>query len=212
MRRLALLAFVLVFASSAAAATLRGTSRSDAIVGTAQADRISSRGGDDFVQTAFGGTDRVDCGAGKDVVSADASDKVAANCEIVSRRLSVDPYGNGDSQHETAVEPDSFSSGSTVVAVYQLGRREGGAAANIGTSVSHDAGRTWTRSVLPGTTANAVPAGPESAVSDPSVAYDALHDVWLVSSLTVEGSRAPHIYVSRSTDGSHWSAPVDASD
>jgi len=212
MRRLALLAFVLVFASSAAAATLRGTSRSDAIVGTAQADRISSRGGDDFVQTAFGGTDRVDCGAGKDVVSADASDKVAANCEIVSRRLSVDPYGNGDSQHETAVEPDSFSSGSTVVAVYQLGRREGGAAANIGTSVSHDAGRTWTRSVLPGTTANAVPPGPESAVSDPSVAYDALHDVWLVSSLTVEGSRAPHIYVSRSTDGSHWSAPVDASD
>ena len=80
----------------------------------------------------------------------DLDDTIAANCEVVSRRLSVDPYTNTDSQHETAVEPDSASFGNTVVAVYQLGRREAGAAANIGAAVSRNAGRTWTRSVLSG--------------------------------------------------------------
>jgi BNR repeat-like domain len=212
MRRAALLAFILVFASSAAAATLPGTKRGDTIVGTPKADRISSRGGNDFVQAAYGAIDRVDCGPGIDVASADAADKVAASCEVVSRRLSVDPYANGDSQHETAVEPDSSASGDTVVAAFQVGRRASGAAANIGTAVSHDAGRTWQRSLLPGTTVNASPPGAESGASDPSVAFDGVHGVWLISVLTVEGDRAPHIYVARSTDGAHWSAPVDAAD
>src|SRR5436853_2573013 len=123
MRRLALLSLLLLFASTAGAATVRGTGRSDAIAGTRAPDRISGRGGNDLIQTAFGSIDRVDCGAGKDVVSADATDKVAANCEVVSRRLSVDPYSNSDSQHESGVEPDSASFGGTVVAAYQLGRR-----------------------------------------------------------------------------------------
>ena len=57
---------------------------------------------------------------------------------------------------------------------------------NIGTAVSTDAGRTWQRSFLPGTTANATPPGPETAASDPSVAFDAVHGVWLVSTLTIE--------------------------
>lgn len=209
MRSLTPLVLALVCVSTAAAAAPRGTSRTDTIVGTAAPDTIKARAGNDFVQVAFGGKDRVDCGPGKDVVTADLSDVVAASCDVVSRRLSVDPYTNADSQHETAVEPDSASSGNTVVAVYQLGRRQSGAAANIGTAVSRNAGRTWTRSTLPGTTVNATPPGTEVAASDPVVAYDAVHSVWLVGTLTVEKSFS-HIEVAHSTDGQHWSQPVQA--
>jgi hypothetical protein len=211
MRRLALLLMLLLFASTAAAATIRGTRGADAIVGTPGSDRIVAGAGNDLVQAAFGATDSVDCGAGVDIVSADAADKIASNCEVVSRRLSVDPYQNTDSQHETAVEPDTFAWGDTVVAAFQVGRRAGGAAANIGTAVSRDDGRTWTRALLPATTGNAVPPGPELGASDPSVAYDAVHGVWIVSTLTIERDFS-HVYTSRSTDGIHWSAPVDAAD
>jgi hypothetical protein len=207
-RRLALLLLLLLFASTATAATIRGTKIANLIIGTPGPDRIIAGAGNDLVQAAFGGTDSVDCGAGVDIVSADAVDRIASNCEVVSRRLSVDPYQNSDSQHETAVEPDSASWGDTVVAVFQVGRRLAGAASNIGTAVSRDDGRTWARAFLPGTTGNAVPPGPELAASDPSVAYDAMHAVWIVSTLTLEGN-VSHIYASRSTDGLHWSAPVD---
>ncbi len=209
MRRLLPVLLLLALASTAGAATIHGSKLGELIVGTQAADRVLAGGGADRVQVAFGGVDRVDCGVGIDIVSADAADHVASNCEIVSRRLSVDPYTNDDSQHETAVEPDSAASGSTVVAAFQVGRRENGAASNIGTAVSTDAGRTWQRSFLPGTTTNATPAGPENAASDPSVAFDAVHGVWLVSSLTIEPDFS-HVYISRSTDGKNWSAPVDA--
>jgi hypothetical protein len=209
MRRLVPLVLALVCVSTSAAATPRGTSKSDLIVGTAAADTIKAGAGGDFVQVAFGGKDRVDCGSGKDVVSADLSDVVAPNCDVVSRRLSIDPYANADSQHETAVEPDSASFGNTVVAVYQLGRREAGAAANIGTAVSRNGGRTWTRSTLPGTTVDATPPGSEIGASDPVVAFDAAHNVWLAGTLTVEKSFS-HIEVARATDGQHWSAPAPA--
>ena len=179
------------------------------IVGTRAPDQVVAGAGNDLVQVAFGGTDRVNCGPGVDIVSADAADKVASNCEVVSRRLSVDPYQNSDSQHETAVEPDSFAWGNTVVAAFQVGRRAAGAASNIGTAMSRDSGRTWTRALLPATTANASPPGPELAASDPSIAYDALHGVWIVSTLTIE-TKSSHVYTAHSTDGVHWSAPVDA--
>ena len=210
MRRLALLLLLLLFASTATAATIRGTKTANLLIGTPAPDRIVAGAGNDSVQAAFGGTDTVNCGAGTDIVSADAVDKVASNCEIVSRRLSVDTYKNADSQHETAVEPDSFAWGDTVVAAFQLGRRENGAAANIGTAMSRDDGRTWTRALLPGTTVNAVPAGGQIAASDPSVAYDAVHAVWIVSTLTLESNQLSHVYTARSADGVHWSQPVDA--
>jgi hypothetical protein len=194
-------------ASTASAATIRGADTGRLIVGTAKPDRIIAGAGNDFVQSAFGGADRIDCGAGSDVVTADASDRVADDCEIVSRRLSVDPYTNEDSQHETAVEPDSFAWGPTVVAAFQLGRRAQGAAANIGIAASHDAGRTWQRSLLSGITVNA--GGAETAASDPTVAYDAAHGLWLVGLLAV-GAGGSHVYVARSSDGAQWSAPVDA--
>ena len=140
-RRLIVPLLFLLIASTATAATIRGTTSGDLVVGTPRADRVLSGAGADRVQIAFGGADSADCGAGLDIVSADASDRVAANCEVVSRRLSVDPYANADSQHETAVEPDSFSWGNTVVAAFQVGRRDrNGAASNIGTAISRDAG------------------------------------------------------------------------
>ncbi len=208
-RLLPLLAVLVVAAPAAAAAgTIHGTPRADAIVGTQAKDTVSTAAGDDLVQVAWGGVDRVACGLGRDVVAADLADRVGADCEIVSRRLSVDLSANSRSQHETAVEPDSFAWGSTVVAAFQLGRYEaGGAASNIGVAVSTDAGRTWQRSVLPGITTESRPPGTQLRVSDPSVAYDAVHGLWLVGSLTLERGSS-HVYVSRSEDGLRWSPPV----
>ena len=209
MRRLAPFLAALALAAPAAAATIHGTPGPDSIVGTPAPDTIVAGAGNDLVQAAFGGVDRVDCGPGHDIVSADQSDLVAPNCEVVSRRLSVDLSTNPRSQHETAVEPDSFSWGSTIVAAYQLGRFESGAASNIGVSVSHNGGRTWQRTTLPGVTLESQPPGPELSASDPTVAYDAVHGVWLVGTLTLE-QNGSHVEVAHSTDGLHWSAPVVA--
>jgi hypothetical protein len=187
-RRLLPLAFLLIAVPAAAAATIHGTKRAD------------------LLNVAFNGPQKVACGRGFDIVSADAADTVGGDCEIVSRRLSIDPYANRDSQHETAVEPDDFAYGDTVVAAFQLGRRESGASANVGTAVSTDGGRSWQRGYLAGLTLNG--GGTESAVSDPSVAYDAVHGVWLVGTLTIH-SGGSHVFVSRSSDGEHWAAPID---
>ena len=96
-RRLLPVLLLLLLASTATAATIHGSKRGELVLGTPHPDRLVAAGGNDLVQAAFGGKDRVDCGPGSDVVSADGSDVVAANCEIVSRRLSVDRYANGDS-------------------------------------------------------------------------------------------------------------------
>jgi hypothetical protein len=166
--------------------------------GTAHADRI---------QVAFGGSDTVRCGAGRDLVVADRRDRVASDCETVVRRLSVDPFRNPDSQHETAVEPDSFAWGSTVVAAFQVGRFRSGAASGTGWATSTDAGRTWQTGTLPSLTVESTPPGTQTRASDPVVAYDAQHGVWLVATLTL-ASRTSNILVSRSHDGLHWAAPL----
>src|SRR5690349_17501797 len=100
MRRLALV-LALVLVAPAAAATIR---------------TVHGTRGDDFIQASFDGIDKVDCRGGFDVVAADLGDTVSASCEVVSRRLSVDPSTDAAGQHETSVEPDDFASGSTVVA------------------------------------------------------------------------------------------------
>lgn len=201
--------FALVFVAPAAAATIHAPKNGGLVLGTPAPDRIVGGAGNDFIQAAWGGTDRVDCGRGFNVVSADLVDTVAADCQVVSRRLSVDASTNPASQHETAVEPAAVASGATVVAAYQVGRFANGGASNIGFAISHDSGRTWKRGLLPSVTAESVPPGPEHAASDPAVAYDAAHDVWLIATLTLEQG-ATRLMVARSTDGLHWSAPVTA--
>jgi hypothetical protein len=193
MRRL-LAVLALVLAAPAAAATI---------------PHIHGTKGNDFIQAAWGGNASISCGRGFDVVSADLGDKVASDCEVVSRRLSVDPSTNPAGQHETSVEPADVAWGSTVVAAYQVGRFATGGASFIGFAVSNDAGRTWTRGLLPALTAESTPPGPERAASDPSVAYDAAHGVWLISTLTIEAA-GTRVMVARSSDGLHWSPPVTA--
>ncbi|HLZ22766.1 MAG TPA: sialidase family protein [Ktedonobacterales bacterium] len=125
-------------------------------------------------------------------------------------QLSSDPYTNTSSQHKTEVEPDSFANGSTIVTAFQAGRFSDGGSSNIGWATSINGGATWTSGFLPGITRYA--GGTWERVSDPSVAYDSTHQVWIIASLTL-GSTVPNaVIVSRSTDGGlTWSSPVTVS-
>jgi hypothetical protein len=137
---------------------------------------------------------------------------VPALAAVPLTRVSTDPYTNAASQHRTEVEPDTFSFGSTIVSAFQVGRIFGGGAANIGWARSGDGGATWTNGFLPGTTGVASPAGPFSAISDPAVAFDARHGVWLISSLGIRSNGTNQVVTSRSTNGGlTWSNPVATS-
>ncbi|MGI8694307.1 MAG: sialidase family protein [Geodermatophilaceae bacterium] len=124
------------------------------------------------------------------------------------QQLSSDPYKVPvKAQYATEVEPDSFSFGSTVVTAFQVGRYIDGGAVNIGWATTTDGGAlSWTNGLLPGITVAA--GGPADRASDPSVAYDAAHDVWLISVLAITfGNEA--LVTSRSTDGGlTWQDPV----
>src|SRR4051794_9007760 len=137
----------------------------------------------------------------------------AANVPLT--KISQDPFANTTSQHATEVEPDTFANGNTVVSAFQVGRFFNGGASDIGFSRSSDGGSTWTNGQLPGLTASSGLGGatgnPFERVSDASVAYDARHGVWLVSSIPLKAStlNVPFIFVNRSTNGgATGSAPV----
>ena len=128
-------------------------------------------------------------------------------------QISSDPYTNSTSQHRTEVEPDTFSFGSTIVSAFQVGRFFSGGASNIGFATSSDGGKSWTQGFLPGTTPFSTPPSSVWArASDPAVAYDAKHGVWLISFLGLfpnGNGAAVDVLVSRSTDGGlTWSNPV----
>ena len=137
---------------------------------------------------------------------------LAAGPALAAKRISTDPYTNPDSQHATQVEPDTFAFGATVVSAFQSGRFFDGGASNIGFATSLDRGKTWAHGFLPSITVNGTPAGPYARVSDPTVAYDAKHGVWLIGSLALNGGAGKAVLVSRSTDGGlSWGAPVTVS-
>jgi hypothetical protein len=116
--------------------------------------------------------------------------------------VSEDPYTNPNTFHRTEAEPDTASDGSTVVASFQVGRAHTCGASNLGWSISGDTGETWTDGMLPGTTVHATPRGPWKRTTDPVVAYDAKHDVWLIAGLGIPDCRnSSSVFVSRSTDG-----------
>jgi hypothetical protein len=218
----------LALAAGASAGTIRGTAAGDVLRGTDAADTIDGRAGADLVVGRGGadvllggaGNDRISaqsdeardtirCGAGRDIVTADLDDRIDAACEVVTRQLSRDTSQAFRAQHETEVEPDSFVFGATIVATFQAGRFADGGAAAIGFATSRDAGSTWRSGVLPALTTDSSPPAPREAVSDPAVAYDAAHGVWLVATLGL-GESGTELLISRSRDGLAWSPPVVA--
>jgi len=230
---------VLVLAATAGARSITGTTGNDRLVGTPRADAIRGiggrdvllgRGGADYLNggqgrdtmdggpaadlllAAYDGSrDSVRCGSGADVVNADLIDVVARDCELVGRRLSQDTYRSDGAQHESEVEPDSFTFGRTTVATFQVGRRFEGGATNVGFAVTTDDGRTWRSGFLPGLTSASVPPGPNARASDPAVAFDARHGTWLISTLAL-GSGVTRLAINRSGDGFTWSAALDAAE
>lgn len=124
-----------------------------------------------------------------------------------------DKYRNASSQHATNVEPDSFAWGNTIVSTYQVGRVNNGGASNIGFATSTDGGQTWKKGGLPGTTVNATPPGTWARISDPAVAYDPEHNVWMIGTLGIDaGGTGLAVLTSRSTDGGlTWQNPVTTS-
>ncbi|HEV2583039.1 MAG TPA: sialidase family protein [Ktedonobacteraceae bacterium] len=130
-------------------------------------------------------------------------------------QLSSDPYKDGSSQPQSEVEPGAFAAGDTIVTAFQAGRYQDGGSANNGWATSKDDGHSWKSGFLPGTTQFA--GGPYTRLSDPSVAYDAAHNIWLIASLAIVGSGstlATHtIIVNISTDGGFtWSKPYKVVD
>jgi Ca2+-binding RTX toxin-like protein len=230
-RRLAVLAVALAIGPLAGdeawAKVLRGTPGSDRLFGTGVADTIDGlaghdllrgRGGRDLIAGGPGddriaaqadaGRDSIGCGAGRDVVNAELHDVVAADCEVVARQLSRDPFDVLDAQQETQVEPDSMAWGSTVVVTFQSSRFVSGGAAGIGWATSRDGGRTWRSGHLPGLSVYTSRPGRFEHVSDPVVAYDAAHRVWLIASLGL--ADRSELVVSRSVNGVQWGAPIVA--
>jgi hypothetical protein len=133
-------------------------------------------------------------------------------------QLSSDPYtastctASATTYHHTEVEPDTLSFGSTIVATMQVARVFNGGACDIGFATSTNGGSTWTHGFLPATTVFASPAGIYARASDPSVAFDARDNVWIISYLGLHPNGNPvevDVLASRSTDGGlTWSNPV----
>jgi hypothetical protein len=145
------------------------------------------------------------------VVAVFAAPVGAAEANVTLTRVSSDPFTNSTSQHATEVEPDTFAAGNTVVATFQVGRFVNGGSTDIGFARSGDGGATWgTPGFLPGlTSTSGAPGSPSQAVSDPSVAFDAAHGTWLISSIPLlPNGVVPTVLVSRSADGQTWSPPV----
>ncbi len=235
----ALSVVALALGGLASAATIRGTDRADVLRGTPGPDVLDGRGGDDTVlglagrdlllggagrdlldggaggdrlATLFDGAlDRVRCGPGLDLVNAGLEDRVPRDCELVARQLSRDTTASPEAQHETEAEPDSLAWGSTVVTVFQVGRIETGGAAAIGFATSSDGGRSWRSGLLPGITSETTPAGRHPRASDPVVAYDPAHGMWLAATLAIAPD-AFRLLVSRSRDGLAWELPVTAAE
>jgi hypothetical protein len=130
-------------------------------------------------------------------------------------RISADNLTNTDSVHKTEVEPDTFAWGNTIVSAFHVARRPGSigwGSGDVGFSTSVDGGKTWKYGDLPGLTIN-YKSGTYGAAADPSVAYDAKHGQWLISTLPLAGLSSNSgligdVAVSRSSDGLTWGNPI----
>jgi hypothetical protein len=145
------------------------------------------------------------------LVAAALLGAAGAAANVALTQVSSDPFTNASSQHATELEPDTFAHGNTIVATFQVGRFFNGGATDIGFARSGNGGNSWTHGNLPGMTfTSGASTSPYERVSDASVAYDAVHATWLISSLPILPSVvSPTVFVNRSTDdGRTWSRPV----
>jgi hypothetical protein len=136
----------------------------------------------------------------------------AASANVALTRIATDPFTSASSQHATIVEPDTFSFGSTTVAAAQMGRFFDGGAVSNGFATSTNNGASWTSGTLPGLTT--ATGGTYDRATDPAVAYDARHNVWLISSLVLvdspTGPTGKAVVTSRSVNGgTAWGNPVN---
>ena len=136
-----------------------------------------------------------------------------AVANVALTQVSSDPFTNSTSRHATEVEPDTFAFGATIVSAFQVGRFFDGGSTDIGFATSTDGGATWTRGFLPGIT-KFQGGGRFDRASDPAVAFDARHHVWMISSLALtdtNGVIGAAVLTSRSSNGGlTWSTPVTA--
>ena len=132
---------------------------------------------------------------------------IPASAQSLFRQLSQDVFSGGPGQHMTEVEPGAFAYGSTIVAAFQVARVYGGGGMDVGFSTSTNGGIAWTNGYLPGLTQWYQPNGSTySAASDPSVAYDLKHGVWIINTIPIAGG--VDVAVNRSKDGIHWDNPI----
>jgi hypothetical protein len=134
----------------------------------------------------------------------------AAQAAVPLTRVFTDPFTNTTSQHKTAVEPDTFSNGSTMVTATQSGRFNDGGSSGIGWATLNSSGAVLASGTLPGITTHNGNGGTYDRVSDPAVAYDAAHGVWLIASIPLTSAlKVPVVFVHRSTNGGlSWQGPV----
>jgi hypothetical protein len=133
--------------------------------------------------------------------------------QVPLTQISTDTFTNTTSQHETEVEPASYSVGSKIVSVFQVGRFTDGGSSDIGFSTSSDGGTTWTNGMLPGIT-TIQGTGKYDRASDASVTYNVKYKHWLAEVLALSASGSPQgaaVLVSSSTDGITWNNPVTVS-
>ncbi|MCW2916948.1 MAG: hypothetical protein JWN52_5016 [Actinomycetia bacterium] len=134
-----------------------------------------------------------------------------ALANVALTQVSSDPFANSTSQHKTQVEPDTFSFGNTIVSAFQTGRFFDGGSSDICFATSTNNGTSWTNGCLPGVT-KFQGGGVYDRVSDAAVTFDAKHNVWMISTLTItdtSGVLGAAVLTSRSTDGGlTWANPV----
>jgi hypothetical protein len=124
-------------------------------------------------------------------------------------QLSSDTFTNPESQHATQVEPGMASFGSTLVTAFQVGRIFGGGSSDIGFATSANGGTSWSNGLLPGLT-KFQGGGRYNAASDPTVAFDQSHGVWMIASLAI-ATGSDIVVVSRSADARTWGNPISVS-
>ena len=131
---------------------------------------------------------------------------LAASAQGLFRQLSQDSFTDPAAQHMTEVEPRRFRPrtgdrcrlpGSSHLQRWRRRYRLGDVA-------------EWWNYMDQWIPCRASPlsavVGTNSAASDASVAYDAKHGMWLISTLPI--GAGDNVAVSRSTDGIHWGNPI----